>query len=363
MRLSSLISTKLHQNYGFADLAQQQKIMPEAIRIWSVEAGQLKEIPQTKLDLESRLEIWLENDISILSNDLLVIGRQVQTAYGGFIDLLCLDRQGNIIIIELKRDKTAREVVAQSLDYASWIKTLSYEELVILVDRYLGKSKTLDEAFIERFGTELPEVLMEDHQIVIVAAEIDSSSERIIRYLSETYGVRINAATFQFFSGEENQELLARTFLIEPTQVEIQSRLSSKKKPNLTIEQLEQIADANSVGSLYLMIKEKIAPTYFWWTTTQTYLTFTSKGKKQKAILNLSPSQSSSSSGLMFGVYRNRLAEYLGIAIEQVDAMLPMYNQVSQESEVYGSWGNGFFKNESQINLFLDKLDQLGKEL
>ncbi len=337
--------------------------MPEAIRIWSVEAGQLKEISQTKLDLEARLEIWLENDISILANDLLVIGRQVQTAYGGFIDLLCLNRQGSLIVLELKRDKTPREVVAQSLDYASWVKTLSYEDLVTLANKYLSPSRTLEAAFIERFGTELPEVLTEDHQIIIVAAEIDSSSERIIRYLSETYGVRINAATFQFFSGEQNQELLARTFLIEPTQVETQSRLSSKKKPTLTVEQLEQIADANDVGFLYSMMKEKIAPTYFWWTTTQTYLTFTSKGRKQKAIFNLSPPQSSSSSGLKFGVYRDRLAEYLGIAVEQVDAMLPMYDRALQESEVYGSWGSGFFKTESQINLFLDKLNQLGKEL
>lgn len=337
--------------------------MPEAIRIWSVEAGQLKEIPQIKLDLEARLETWLENDISILSNDLLVIGRQVQTAYGGLIDLLCLNRQGSIIILELKRDKTPREVVAQSLDYASWIKTLSYEDLVTLADGYLSPSRTLETAFVERFGTELPETLTEDHQIIIVAAEIDSSSERIIRYLSETYGVRINAATFQFFSSGQDRELLARTFLIEPTQVEIQSRLSSKKKPNLTVEQLEQIADTNGVGSLYQSIKEKIAPTYFWWTTTQTYLTFTSKGRRQRAILNLSPPQSSSSSGLMFGIYRDRLAEYLGIAVEQVDAMFPMYDRASQESEVYGSWGRGFFKDESQVNLFLDKLDQLGKEL
>jgi len=35
--------------------------------------------------------------------------------------------------------------------------------------------------------------------MLIVASEIDSSSERIIRYLSETYGVDINGVTFHHF--------------------------------------------------------------------------------------------------------------------------------------------------------------------
>lgn len=54
------------------------------------------------------------------------------------------------------------------------------------------------DAFSQRFGgKELPEVLNEQHKMLIVASEIDDSSERIINYLSDTYGVSINAVTFQ----------------------------------------------------------------------------------------------------------------------------------------------------------------------
>lgn len=46
-----------------------------------------------------------------------MIGRQVRTTHGGYIDLLALNQDGQLIVIELKRELTPREVVAQALDY------------------------------------------------------------------------------------------------------------------------------------------------------------------------------------------------------------------------------------------------------
>ncbi len=77
--------------------------MPEEVKIWKIMDGdRLEEIRRTKLDLENRLEQWLENDISIISNNLLIIGRQVRTEFGGEIDLLCLERNGDAVVVELK---------------------------------------------------------------------------------------------------------------------------------------------------------------------------------------------------------------------------------------------------------------------
>ncbi len=47
--------------------------MPKETRIWKVRDGHLSEVERQKLDLEERLEDWLEHDIAILSDDLLVI--------------------------------------------------------------------------------------------------------------------------------------------------------------------------------------------------------------------------------------------------------------------------------------------------
>jgi RecB family endonuclease NucS len=72
--------------------------MTAEIRVWRIQKDDhLHPVKSSKLDVEARLEDWIEEDISILSNDFLVIGRQVATEYGGAIDLLCLDRQGGFV--------------------------------------------------------------------------------------------------------------------------------------------------------------------------------------------------------------------------------------------------------------------------
>ena len=47
-----------------------------------------------------------------------MIGRQVDTAFGGRIDLLTIGAGGALSIVEMKRHKTPRDIVAQVLDYA-----------------------------------------------------------------------------------------------------------------------------------------------------------------------------------------------------------------------------------------------------
>ena len=89
--------------------------MAEEVRLWQVEDDSLKEITRTKLNREERIEKWILRDISVLAPDLLVIGQQVETDDGKFIDLLCIDDEGSLVIVELKRHKAPREVTAQAL--------------------------------------------------------------------------------------------------------------------------------------------------------------------------------------------------------------------------------------------------------
>jgi hypothetical protein len=98
--------------------------------------------------------------------------------------MLAMDMSGNLSIIELKKSRTPREVVAQLLDYASWVQSLSYEEIAaIYSDKNPGKK--LEEGFDDAFGSSLPEQINQRHELIVVASELDTSTERIINYLTD----------------------------------------------------------------------------------------------------------------------------------------------------------------------------------
>lgn len=83
--------------------------------IWKVGAKP-ERIQSAMLKSEQALEDMISTDISMLNDRWLIIGRQVNTSYGGFIDLLAMDVDGSLIIIELNKHKTSRDVVAQAID-------------------------------------------------------------------------------------------------------------------------------------------------------------------------------------------------------------------------------------------------------
>lgn len=335
--------------------------MPEEVRLWRIQSDNtLCEITRSPLDLEARLEVWLERDISVLSPGLLVIGRQVETDFGGVIDLLCLDHAGDVVVVELKRDKTPREITAQILDYGSWVKGLSNDRITAIGEVYLGQGK-LEEAFKRRFGTEIPETMNENHRLLIVASHIDASSERIIKYLSDTYGVNINAATFQYFKESDESELLARVFLIEPAQVEFQSRTkgASKRRPNLTYEELDTIAAEQGVQELYRHAVANLERS-FQKHTTRSSIGFTGVfNGSRKTIVSLIPHESNASDGLRFQLYSLRLRTWLNLSEDTDLAMLPprrdpwiYYETAGPDYEGF----QGFFANRAEIDRFFEGL-------
>src|SRR4030042_6818951 len=112
------------------------------MKLWRIkDDGSLADIERRVLISETRLEDWIAKDSSLLGLELLLIGRQVTTPHGGRIDLLCIDRQGDVSIIELKRDRTPRDVIAQILDYASWVRQLTFNELDSISLSYMQSNK------------------------------------------------------------------------------------------------------------------------------------------------------------------------------------------------------------------------------
>jgi hypothetical protein len=204
--------------------------VPIEIALWRLDTNKGVPVPSSSLDAEKRLEEVLENDIGVLGLDrLLLIGRQVPTRFGKFIDLLALGPSGDLYVVELKRDRTPREVVAQALDYGSWVRELGYDDIAAIFSDYTH-GDDFDTAQQTTFG-EVPDELNASHNLVIVASELDSSTERILDYLNE-FEVPINVVFFRYFRDDE-REYLGRSWLVDPAQAESRAgpQRNRKKRP------------------------------------------------------------------------------------------------------------------------------------
>ncbi len=185
-------------------------------------------LSSSSLKDEKTLENMIEADPSILAEEWLILGRQIRTGHNGYIDLLAIAPDGSLVVIELKRDRTPRDVVSQAIDYASWVETLDVEQIKIIYSNYRPQDD-LASAFERRFKQQLlEENLNQSHQIVVVAAELDSSTERIIIYLNER-NLAINALFFEVFASDTEQFLLRRWF-VDPAVAQINTAGATKDK-------------------------------------------------------------------------------------------------------------------------------------
>ncbi len=170
---------------------------------------------ETNLKLESYLESWLENSPGALAQDELIlwIGRQTSAATEAgtiFPDLLGVDSEGNLVIVELKRDRAPRDVVAQLLEYAAWANELSEAQVHEMAEGYFQtrdefQGRNFLDVFNDIFDPDEVPALNRSLRLFIVAEEISPRVSRVCRFLRTAHEMDISCiavSTFQTESGE-----------------------------------------------------------------------------------------------------------------------------------------------------------------
>ena len=207
--------------------------MSVEVGVWRID-DETMPIRLAGLDLESRLQEIIANDISIVSPQLMVIGREVATPAGTRIDILAVDHNGDVVVIELKRERTPRDVVAQVLDYGSWIRKITSEQLQTIFDEYQraradpSVSGGINEALKAKFNN-APVELNAAHRLVIVASQLDPATERIVTYLREDYRLDINVALVRAFE-DSGRQYLTTTWLQDDDLYSFEAIPSSSSK-------------------------------------------------------------------------------------------------------------------------------------
>jgi hypothetical protein len=204
--------------------------MATEIKSWQIVNGKLTQVSTSMIESGRKekddLEEWIKSNPEIIGNDIAIIGEQVQTKSGP-LDFLGIDKYGNMVVVELKRDKLPREALAQAIDYASDISTYEQEFINEICLKFSGQ--TLE----DYLPTKFPDinfdgfVVNQTQRLLLVGFSIEDSLHRMIEWLSEKYSIGINAVVLHYIKTQNGEELLSRTVIIPE---EIDKENATKKK-------------------------------------------------------------------------------------------------------------------------------------
>lgn len=219
----------------------------------------------------NHLQEWLADNPQALGEDLLII----QKEFDGFndtherLDLLAIDKQGNLVIIENKLDDSGRDVTWQALKYASYCSSLSKGQIKNIYQDYLNKTSTgaiAEEKLAEFFEKDYEELNLNigaGQRIMMVAGKFRKEVTSTVIWLLN-YKIRLQcfkATPFalgeQWFLNIEQiipvpdmEELTIR--MAEKTQDSINSQETLKSRHHIRLDFWKEFIKANnSINSLF----------------------------------------------------------------------------------------------------------------
>jgi hypothetical protein len=217
--------------------------------------ARLSERTFSELDVLERTDLqeWIIEEPKILGKDLLI----VTSEYSGFrdtqdrLDLLAIDRSGELVVIELKRDEADRTTDLQAIKYASYCSTLTAKDLQQEYREFhAGRSEqklSTDEVgktFAE-FLTEYPnEIVVSEEgwadfqidnrpRILLAAGSFGTELTSPVMWLIQEYNMDISCVKIDAYR-EDGQILLNSRRIIPVPEVEEYMTKRRKKEESQT---------------------------------------------------------------------------------------------------------------------------------
>lgn len=171
--------------------------------LFEMKPGELVAVPSSTFADEKVLERadlqrLLRARIDAIADDVLIVAEE----FGAFadakrrIDLLGIDREGRLVVFELKRTQDGGHLELQALRYAAMISTMTFDDLVGHYENYLAavEPEAADEAQA-RLADWLDDgdstVISRNVRIVLVSAGFDREITTTVLWLTDLYGLDI----------------------------------------------------------------------------------------------------------------------------------------------------------------------------
>lgn len=190
------------------------------------------------------LQEWISHEPESLGEELLII----QKEFDGFddtrerLDLLALDKHGNLVIIENKLDDSGRDVVWQALKYASYCSGLNKQNILDIFQQYLNKQAQGSYAgeiigdFLE--AADIEEVVLNPgnrQRIILVAANFRKEVTSTALWLLG-HGIELQCMKVTPYAMGETLLLNVEQIIPTPEAKELMIGMSIKEAQEKTIE-------------------------------------------------------------------------------------------------------------------------------
>lgn len=222
----------------------------EEVIIWAVQdESHVTALAATNVDTEKLLEDILVRNPDLLLKGLTLVGRQTPTESGP-LDLLGVDRDGKLVVFELKRGTLSRDAVAQIIDYSSHLDAMGIDDLAEHISQNSGKhgidiGENFRDWYSARFG-ELED--LRPLRMFLVGLGVDNRTERMVDFLANNSRLDISLLTFQGFNFE-GKTLLAK-------QVKVEGMSTSDDRRNTSEERRKELLQRAEIGEIALLYDE-----------------------------------------------------------------------------------------------------------
>ena len=202
--------------------------------------GELITVPSSTFATEKVLERadlqrLLRARIDAIADDVLIVAEE----FGAFadarrrIDLLGIDREGRLVVFELKRTLDGGHLELQALRYAAMISTMTFDDLVGHYENYLSavQPQAADEAQA-RLANWLDDgdstVISRHVRIVLVSAGFDREITTTVLWLTDLYGLDIRCVRLTPYRVDERLLLDVQQVIPLPEASELTIQLQRK---------------------------------------------------------------------------------------------------------------------------------------
>lgn len=166
--------------------------------LYEIESEGLRRLAEASLSTHGirerqDLQRLLRDQIEVVDEDLLVIAEEFGEwdASRRRIDLLAIDRAGNLVVIELKRDESGGHMDLQALRYAAMVSTMTFSDATNAFAAYLEQNGQeagdAAELMLEFLGWDEPseDLFAQDVRIVLVASDFGRELTTAVLWLNE----------------------------------------------------------------------------------------------------------------------------------------------------------------------------------